>query len=116
MNYCRACGKTVHETAASCPHCGAVQRAVTPVMLTTHGREPIWTSITGMVFGILPMVALLEPKDWNRDEAVGLGLFAVIALVFGGISLTQRHRSRGMAIAAVVLGAIGLLAAIGSQN
>lgn len=25
MLYCRACGKQIHETAASCPGCGAVQ-------------------------------------------------------------------------------------------
>ena len=65
---------------------------------------------------MLPVVALFQPKDWNKDEATGLGLFAVIALVFGAISLAQRHRGRGMAIAALVLGAIGLLAAIASQN
>ena len=116
MNYCRACGKTVHETAASCPHCGAVRRVIKPAVLTTHGNGPIWTSITGMVFGILPVVASFQPKDWNKDEAVGLGLFAVVALVFGSISLAHRHRGRGIAIAAVVLGAIGLMAAIGSQN
>jgi len=26
MVYCRACGKQVHDTATSCPHCGAPQR------------------------------------------------------------------------------------------
>ncbi|MCW4742500.1 zinc-ribbon domain-containing protein, partial [Escherichia coli] len=23
MVYCRGCGKEIHETAKSCPHCGA---------------------------------------------------------------------------------------------
>lgn len=27
MLHCRACGKQIHETAASCPGCGAVQAA-----------------------------------------------------------------------------------------
>ncbi len=26
MVFCRGCGKQIHETAASCPHCGAPQR------------------------------------------------------------------------------------------
>ncbi|HET9183204.1 MAG TPA: TM2 domain-containing protein [Candidatus Angelobacter sp.] len=27
MVYCSACGKQIHETAASCPSCGAVQQS-----------------------------------------------------------------------------------------
>ncbi|VYU81524.1 NINE protein [Metakosakonia massiliensis] len=26
MVFCRGCGKEIHETALSCPHCGASQR------------------------------------------------------------------------------------------
>lgn len=115
MNYCKACGKTIHETAPNCPHCGAVQHAIKAAVLTTNGLGPVWTSITGMVFGLLPIVALFDPNELNKDEAAGLGLFAVVALVLGGISLVRRHRGKGMAIAAVALGAIGLLAVIGSQ-
>lgn len=25
MVFCRGCGKQIHETATSCPHCGALQ-------------------------------------------------------------------------------------------
>lgn len=69
-----------------------------------------------MVFSIIPIVASFDPNDWNKNEAAGAGLFAIVALVLGGISLIHRHRGRGMAIAAVALGVIGLLAAIGSQT
>lgn len=27
MVFCRGCGKEIHESANSCPHCGAVQRS-----------------------------------------------------------------------------------------
>lgn len=27
MVFCRGCGKEIHETAPTCPHCGAPQRA-----------------------------------------------------------------------------------------
>lgn len=27
MVFCRGCGKETHESARSCPHCGAVQRS-----------------------------------------------------------------------------------------
>jgi TM2 domain-containing membrane protein YozV len=26
MVFCRACGKDIHESAGTCPHCGAAQR------------------------------------------------------------------------------------------
>ena len=116
MNYCKACGKTVHETAISCPHCGAVEHPTKPAVLTTHGNEPIWTSITGLVFGVFPSVSMLAAEAWNREQAIGEGIFAIAAMVFGGISLAKHHRGRGVAIAALVLGVIGLLFAIGPQN
>lgn len=28
MVFCRGCGKEIHETAPTCPHCGAVQNAI----------------------------------------------------------------------------------------
>lgn len=116
MNFCKACGKTVHETATSCPHCGAVQHPAKPAALTTHGQGPIWTSITGLACGILPVLSAFAPKDWGKEEALGAAMFATVALVLGGISVAKHHRGRGMAIAALVLGVIGLLLAIGSQS
>lgn len=44
MVYCTACGKQIHETAASCPACGAVQQprpaavAVAPPPVPTDKR------------------------------------------------------------------------------
>lgn len=29
MAFCRGCGKEIHETALSCPHCGAPQKKYT---------------------------------------------------------------------------------------
>ena len=93
-----------------------MQHLLKPTALTTHSHGQIWTSITGLVFGILPMLALVERQNWNKDEAAVLTLFAITSLVFGGISLSQHLRGRGMAIAATALGFVGLLAAIGSQS
>ena len=112
MNFCRACGKTVHETAASCPHCGAVQPSLVPRALSTGASGPIWTSITGLVLGTLPTLSLFTPAEWTPNQAIGAAMFAIGALVFGGISVAKQHRGRGMAITALVMGGIGLLAAI----
>ena len=116
MNDCKACGKTVHETAISCPHCGAVEQSAKPAVLTTHGNGPIWISVTGLVFGVFPSISMLAPEAWTREQAMGEAIFAIAALVFGSISLAKHHRGRGMAVAALVLGVIGLLFVVGSQN
>ena len=116
MNYCKACGKTVHETAPCCTHCGLVQYGVTPSALATHSHGPIWTSINGMVFGVLALVSILAPEESNREQANGEAMFAIAAAVFSSFSFPKHRRGRGIAIAALVLGVIGLLLAIGSQN
>lgn len=116
MNYCKACGKTVRETVLHCPHCGAVPHVVKLDALETYSHWPIWTSITGLVFGVLPLVSMLAPEAWTREQTTGAAMFAIAALVFGSLSLTKHHRGRCMAVAALVLGVIGLLLAIGSQN
>lgn len=112
MNFCKACGKNVHETASSCPHCGAVQIPLIPKALSTSSSGPIWTSITALVLGTLPILSMFAPAEWTPEQAIGAAMFATGALVFGGISVAKHHRGRGMAIAALVMGVIGLLAAI----
>lgn len=35
MVFCRGCGKEIHESAPTCPHCGAPQITATPKQLQT---------------------------------------------------------------------------------
>lgn len=46
---------------------------------------------------------------------MGMVMFAVAAIALAGVGLARQERGRGMSIAALVLGVIGLLGAIGSQ-
>lgn len=39
MVFCRGCGKEIHETAATCPHCGAQQILSTPAAANVAGDE-----------------------------------------------------------------------------
>lgn len=53
MVFCRGCGKSIHESAPACPHCGAPQRAVTAAASSTfapgpHGKS--WTVLFVLVF------------------------------------------------------------------
>ena len=42
MVFCRGCGKEIHETAVSCPHCGAVQHVTAKLHKNQSGT--IWLS------------------------------------------------------------------------
>lgn len=47
MVFCRGCGKDIHETAISCPSCGAPQRT-TPVR---GGKDKIVAGILALLLG-----------------------------------------------------------------
>ncbi|MDR3100782.1 MAG: TM2 domain-containing protein [Paraburkholderia sp.] len=40
MVFCRGCGKEIHESAVSCPHCGAAQQAPKPQSATSKRILP----------------------------------------------------------------------------
>ena len=85
--YCPACGKPAAQGAASCASCGA------PASLPGRGRG---LSVASLVLGILAVF----PFSF---------LTGIPAIVTGAVALAQRRLGRGLAIAGVVLGAIGTL-------
>lgn len=106
----------MHETAAHCPHCGAVQHALPTLLPTTSTQTSglLWMAIIGVVLGIYPLLAYFGTPVWTRSHALGSAVFAVAALVLGCISTAKQHRWRGVGIAAVVLSVISLLVALTS--
>lgn len=114
MTYCQGCGHQIHETAPTCPQCGAVQALAKRVELpATQTAGTLWLPVPALVCGVVAALSLLSPDDWGRDEILGVGMFSIAALVLGGLGVTRQQRGRGMSIAALVLGGIGLLGAIG---
>jgi peptidoglycan/LPS O-acetylase OafA/YrhL len=71
--------------------------------------------VSGLVCGLIPALALFDSQSWDRDQLAGAVLFAFAALVLGGVGLAHQPHGQGLAIAALVLGALGLLGAIGTQ-
>lgn len=116
MSFCRGCGHQIHETAESCPQCGAVNASLTTRKATSADQEgTLWLPIPSLVCGLIVVVALFDPDDWEMDQVIGGIVFAVTAIVLGGISLAKQKRGLGMAIAGLILGILGLLGALGSQ-
>lgn len=112
MVFCFGCGKPIHETAPTCPHCGGVQQQVTIISQNTDS-SPVWLSIVSMILGIIGVLALFDNSNWDKDQILGLGIFSCGGLAFGFISLNNKMAGKGMAITGVVLSSITFLAFLG---
>jgi hypothetical protein len=73
-------------------------------------------AITSLVLGIICLLALFDDSDWDTDQITGLGMFAVIALVFGIISVSKKKPGNTMTIIGIVLSAVSLVCFIGLSN
>ena len=114
MSFCRGCGTSLHETAPTCPHCGAPQHLPTATAAAASGT--LWIPIPALILGILALLAAigLEEADFDLDTYLGTLMFAGIAIVLGAVGTFQQTQGRGMSIAALVLGILGLLIALAS--
>ncbi|MEB0227330.1 DUF4190 domain-containing protein [Pseudomonas sp. 10S4] len=110
MVFCRACAKELHETAPTCPQCGASQHVA---LAATNGVSAPWLAITSLILGIISILSLFDDSEWDRDTLFGLGLFSVAGLICGIISINQKKPGNSLAIAGVVMSAIATLVFVG---
>ena len=111
MVFCQGCGKQLHNTAPTCPHCGAPQHSSSPS--AQQAARTSWMSICSLILGIIATLAMFDESEWDMNTYVGVGLFAVGGMVFGIIDLSDNTPNRGLSIAGLVLSTITLLALIG---
>ena len=115
MVFCRGCGKEIHESAQSCPLCGAVQ--TTQAASTDVKPEgKLWMPITSMVLGIICALALFDDSALDNETILGLFMFAGASIGLGAYSISTQKAGKGMAIAGLVLSVIALLALLGSMT
>lgn len=113
MIFCRGCGKSIHETALSCPHCGGLQTATAMPVVST-GNPSITMAVTSLVLGILGLMIVLDTQVWSKDDVALELFFDITGLVFGVVSLSKRMAGKNIAITGVVLNALSLLILLGS--
>ncbi|WP_194788207.1 DUF4190 domain-containing protein [Pseudomonas sp. UFMG81] len=111
MVYCRGCARQLHETAPTCPQCGAPQHATSSTK--PAGGESPWMGIVSLMLGILCFMTLFDDSAWEDETLLGLGLFASTSLILGVISINQNKPGNGLAIAGVVMAGISLLCLVG---
>jgi len=114
MVFCRGCAAEIHETASTCPKCGAPQMktsATPPAPVAT--ARPHWLPIVSLVLEVFCVLMLFDDSGWDKDEITGFGMFAVAGLVVAVVSLAKGLPGRRTGIAAVVLGVINMLALLG---
>jgi len=70
-------------------------------------------AIVSLVLGILCVITLFDDSEWDKDSLFGLGSLSVTGFVLGIININKKKPGHGMAIAGLVLSAIGLLSFIG---
>lgn len=111
MVFCRGCGKQIHETARTCPGCGAPQKAAEQDSDESDG--PLWRPIATLVIGILTLSPFADRGRLDHDTTVGIVIFGFIGVVLGGWLVSQQRHGRWLTITGVVLSALGLLALLG---
>lgn len=111
MVFCRGCAKELHETAVTCPQCGASQITSATPPLANVGSP--WMAIISLVLSIVCTLALFDQSEWDTETIQGLGLFAVAALILGIITINTKRPGYGMAIAGTVLSGVSLLIFVG---
>jgi len=113
MIFCTACGKELHETAPRCPHCGNPHNPGAGAHSAKVDAKvgPLWAAITSLVLGIWCVLAEISG---DIGTTAGCGMLAIAGLVLGIVSLNISKRGKGMAIAGIVISAIGLLGCVPS--
>lgn len=88
MVFCRGCGKEIHETAPTCPHCGAPQGMQCDASVAISATEAIPAGVRGWSWGafLLNWIWAIGNRTWIGLLALVpyLGLIMAIVLGFKG--------------------------------
>jgi hypothetical protein len=79
MVFCRGCGKEIHDSAPMCPHCGAVQQAISQTSTKGWGNSMAWaiafTPLIGAFAEGLVSGALHYDGAWLVIVTIAINVF-----------------------------------------
>ena len=84
MVFCRGCGKEIHSTAVSCPHCGAVQRV-------GAGKSKVVAGVLALLLGGLGIHRFYLGQWWGIFYLLFCWTFIpmIVSFVEGIVFLVQ---------------------------
>lgn len=104
--YCKKCGKLISDDANFCPHCGASSSEPMVSVEETNNTAPCakksGVNIVGIIGFVLSIVCLFI------DPYYVCSVFAVI-LSCAGVAISSENGLKGLSIAGLVIGLIGLV-------
>lgn len=97
MIFCRGCGKEIHESAKSCPHCGAPQTSAQSIVLPWSTGRMVFYGIVGFFLPLIGVVAgvvglLKEPR--RKQGAILLAL-AICGTIFLSVATGKKPFQSG---------------------
>ncbi|MDF0734187.1 DUF4190 domain-containing protein [Pseudomonas entomophila] len=112
MVFCRGCAKQLHETALTCPQCGAPPQLTSALPAQTTSGESPWTAVTSLIFSILSILPLVGEGPWDQETMLGLSAFALTGLILGIVSINQKKTGNSMGVAGIVISTVSLISLI----
>ena len=118
---CPLCKEEIHWEAIKCKHCKTVLVNGGPMEgatdQSTSNPGTLWLPIPSLCLGIFAFLASIgsDAGTIDNDTFIGGIIFSFAAIILGSISISKQSKGKGMAIAGIVLGAIGFLIFLGLQ-
>lgn len=113
--FCSHCGQPLHTCPQPCPHCGA-QHPKAPHAANCSTPRALWRPLAALTLGLLGLLAALylrhSPHAHHLDCHIGTLMFSYAATMLGATSAFQQPQGRGLSIAGLVLGILGLVFAL----
>lgn len=111
MVYCRGCGKALHETAPTCPHCGYVQTQ----SLANASSNSIWMAVVVSIFALIDFLNWFGIEAWTRNIKNGLWIYSIAILILGVISIQQKRRGFVACVISLIIASLTVLILIGQS-
>lgn len=102
MIACFGCGNSVHESATSCPACGAVQKKI------ADNTETILIPAVALGFSTISIFAFSDDVLNDTETILVFTSAAIIGLLLGVACIANQKKGKRLAVSAIVV-SVGIL-------